>query len=61
MTDRWTDNRPMDRWMHGKIMLFSHTLTMRVSDVASLVEFLPMVVTDKWTDNGCMNRRTQRK
>ena len=37
MTDRWTEAI----WMHGQIMLLSHTLTMRVSDVASLVEFCP--------------------
>ena len=29
--------------MHRKIMLLSHTLTMRGSDVASLVEFHPVV------------------
>ena len=29
--------------MHGKIMLLSHTLTMRGSDVASLVEVHPVV------------------
>ena len=39
MTDRWTDARQTN----GKIMLFSHTLTMRGSDVASLVEFRPVV------------------
>ena len=35
MIDRWTDAR----MTNGKIMLLSHTLTMRGSDVASLVEF----------------------
>ena len=29
--------------IHGKIMLLTHTLTMRESDVASLVEFRPVV------------------
>ena len=33
----------MNGQMHGNIMLLSHTLTMRGSDVASLVEFHPMV------------------
>ena len=38
--------------MHGKIMLLSHNLTMRGSDVASLVEFDPVVcVKDKWMDD----------
>ena len=38
MTDRWTDGRT-----HRKIMLLSHTLNMRGSDVASLVEFRTVV------------------
>ena len=38
MTDSLTDGR-----MHRKIILFSHTLTMRGYDVASLVEFRPVV------------------
>ena len=29
--------------MHGIIMLLSHALTMRESDLASLVEFCPVV------------------
>ena len=33
--DRWTDAKRAN----GKVMLLSHTLTMRGSDVASLVEF----------------------
>ena len=37
--DRWTDEACTD----GKIMLLSHNLTMRGSDVASLVEFSPVV------------------
>ena len=50
MTDRrQTDERKhndvqMDgRWTHGKRMLLSHNLTMRGSDVASSVEFRPVV------------------
>ena len=35
MTGRWTDARRTN----GNIMLLSHTLTMRESDVASFVEF----------------------
>ena len=40
MTYRWTDAGQMNR----KIMLLSHTLTIRVSDVASLVEFSGSVI-----------------
>ena len=51
-TDRWTDARRTN----GKIMLLSHTLTMRVSDVAGLVELRRYLggdsVTDRWTDDG---------
>ena len=43
MTDRWMDDRRTDERTHGKVMLLSHTLTMRGSDVASLVEFCPVV------------------
>ena len=39
MTDRWMDGRQR----HEKTMLLSHTLTIRGSDVASLVEFHPAV------------------
>ena len=39
VTDRWTDARRTN----GIIMLFSPILTMRESDVASLVEFRPLV------------------
>ena len=39
VTDRWTDAGRIDE----KIMLLSQTLTMRESDVASLVEFRLMV------------------
>ena len=43
MTARWTDNRHMEGQMHRKIMLLSDTLSMRGNDVASLVEFHPVV------------------
>ena len=43
MTDGWTDDGRTDGRTHGKIMLLSHTPTMRGSDVASLVEFRPVV------------------
>ena len=43
MTDRWLDDGCKDGCMHGKIMLLSQTLTMRGRDVASLVEFRPVV------------------
>ena len=38
MTERWTDAARTE-----KIMLLSHTLTMRGSHVASLVKFHPVV------------------
>ena len=38
MTDGCTDGQ-----MHGKIMLFSHILTIRGGDVTSLVKFRPVV------------------
>ena len=37
MTDRWTDDWCTDGGTHRKILLLSHTLTLRGSDVASLV------------------------
>ena len=37
MTNRWTDDGRTEK------KLLSHTLTMRGSDVASLVEFRPVV------------------
>ena len=43
MSERWTDDGRRDRQTYGKIMLLSHNRTMRGSDVASLVEFHPMV------------------
>ena len=43
MTDRWMDDRCMDAQTYQKIMFLSHTLTMRGSDIASLVEFHPVV------------------
>ena len=39
MTDKWMDYG----WALRKIMLLSQTLTMKGSDVASLVEFRPVV------------------
>ena len=39
MTDRWMD----DGWDPQKKMFLLHTLTMRQSDVESLVEFCPVV------------------
>ena len=36
------DGRQMHRQTQGKIMLLSHTLTIRGSDVASLEEFGPV-------------------
>ena len=43
MTDKWTDNVRTDRRTHRKIMLLTHTVTMRGSDVLSSVEFHPVV------------------
>ena len=43
MTDKWTDDGRMDGQTHRKIMLLLNSLTMRGSDVASLVEFRPVV------------------
>ena len=43
MTAKWTDYGCTDGRTHGKIMLLSHTFTMRGSAVASLVEFRPVV------------------
>ena len=43
MTDKWTDDGGTDGRTHEKLMLLSHTLTMRGYDVASLVEFCPVV------------------
>ena len=59
MMGRWMD----DGWRtHGKIlMLLSHILTMRGSDVASLVEFRPVVsLGDRHMDGGA-DGRTHRK
>ena len=43
MTDRWTDDGRTDGQTDGQIMLLSHNLAMRGSDVAILVEFRPVV------------------
>ena len=40
MIDKW---QMMHRQMHRKIMLLSHMLIMRGSDLASLLEFCPVV------------------
>ena len=50
VSDKWTDDEGMDGRTHGKIILLSHTLTMKGSDVASLVEFRPMVQEGRTTD-----------
>ena len=42
MTDKWMDNGCTKGQMHRGIMLLLHTLTMRGSDVASLVELHPV-------------------
>ena len=42
MTDRWSDDGCKDRRAE-KILLLSHILTIRGSDVASLVEFRSVV------------------
>ena len=42
MTDSWMEDGHRDGRMHRKIMLLLHTL-MRGSDLASLVEFCPVV------------------
>ena len=41
--DRRMDDGHMEGRMHGKMILLSHTLIMRGTDVASLVEFHPVV------------------
>ena len=38
----WLDNGHKEGWTHGKIMFLLHTLSIRGSDVASLVEFCPL-------------------
>ena len=42
MTDRWVDDECTDRRTHGKIILLTHTFTIRKSGVARLVEFQPV-------------------
>ena len=39
----WMDDGHTDGWIHRKIMLLLHTLTMGGSDVASLVEYCSVV------------------
>ena len=43
MTDRWTDDGHTVEQTHEKIVLLSQTLIMRGSDVASSVDFRPVV------------------
>ena len=49
MMNRRTNTALMAGQMHRKIILLSHTLTMRGSDVASLVEFCPVVLVEMWS------------
>ena len=55
MTDKWMDDRRRYGRTYRKIMLLSHSLTMRGSDVTSLVENTPSglggdSVNDRRTD-----------
>ena len=43
MTDKWMDDGCIDGRTQRKIMLLLHIFIMRGSDVASLVEFRPVV------------------
>ena len=58
MTDRLRDEGRTDRRTQGKTMMLSHTFTMRGSDVASLVEFRPVVDYDSQMDGRRMHGRT---
>ena len=54
----------MEEWMHGKIMLLSHTLTMKGSDVERLVELSPWFRRrqhDRQMDGQLMQGRTHGK
>ena len=42
MTDSWTDKGHTEGGTHRKIMLLSHSLTIKGSELASLVEFRPL-------------------
>ena len=60
---KWTDGGRTDA---RKIMLLSHTITMRGSDVASLIEFRLQClggdsVADKWMDDGLTDGRPHGK
>ena len=46
MTENWTDDGRINGLTQGKLMLLSHILTIRVSDVASLVECRPVVLEE---------------
>ena len=63
VSDKWTDDGGMDGRTHGKMILLSYTLIMRGSDVASLVEFRPMVQEELawWTDDERTEGRSYRK
>ena len=59
------DDGCKERWTHRKIMLLSHTLTMRGSEEASFV-VLPSglegdSMTDKWTKDEHMDRQMHGK
>ena len=56
MTDSWTDARRTN----GKLMLLSHTLTIRGSVVASLVEFRRGLGGDSITDRRTEDGRTEK-
>ena len=43
MMDKWKDAGHTEGWMHRKIMLLLHILTMWGNDQASLIEFRPVV------------------
>ena len=49
-TDKWTDDGRTDRRTYRKLMLLLHILTVKGSDVASLVGFRPVVGGDSMTD-----------
>ena len=54
----------MEGWMHGKIMLLSHTLIKKGSDVASLVESPSGLggdsMMDRWMDGRSYERYVMR-
>ena len=62
MKDSCINDGPQKDECMEKIMLLSHTLTMRGSDVGSLVEFRPVVKEEiVWGTNGLtMDARTEK-